>query len=443
MVDFYDTSNDGVDNDDDWVQALHDLNDNGDPDSFEPNVDKNDIDEFWPVTTFYNVRDLTVFREEIYISDTTSYINLDKENLDTATVVVTSEMGSTIDSDGYILDWKRGRIKPNSKDPEEQMQAGQTYTVEYQYFPVYLSDKIGEVVEDENETLFDTNIFDGVQLSFINYPKIEVIDTTSGWNSEGLYEYRFSTENIKISSQLTLIGRRTPNNYVLEFSDMIADSCLDTLGVPALPVNFTIRNTTLNKDVEFVFAPGGLELNEAGYYEINPFDRILFFEEGPGNKLNYTWQLLFVGDSVQVGDGDILTLNTTKSFRRGDEFKFTTIRPSINTSLAASEMDEIRAVPNPYVVAHDHEAPLPPTITSGRGERKVTFTNLPQEATIKIFTARGEHVVTIEPDISGSFNGTATWNLKNKENLDIAFGVYFYVVESPVGSKKGKLAIIK
>jgi hypothetical protein len=40
-------------------------------------------------------------------------------------------------------------------------------------------------------------------------------------------------------------------------------------------------------------------------------------------------------------------------------------------------------------------------------------------------------------------NGSVSWNLKSKENLDIAFGIYFYVVESPVGNKTGKIAIIK
>ena len=34
-------------------------------------------------------------------------------------------------------------------------------------------------------------------------------------------------------------------------------------------------------------------------------------------------------------------------------------------------------------------------------------------------------------------------DLKTKENLDIAFGIYFYVIESPVGNKTGKIAIIK
>ena len=40
-------------------------------------------------------------------------------------------------------------------------------------------------------------------------------------------------------------------------------------------------------------------------------------------------------------------------------------------------------------------------------------------------------------------DGTVSWNLKTHENLDIAFGIYFYVVESPAGNTTGKIAIIK
>jgi hypothetical protein len=44
---------------------------------------------------------------------------------------------------------------------------------------------------------------------------------------------------------------------------------------------------------------------------------------------------------------------------------------------------------------------------------------------------------------SGINNGTVSWNLRTSENLDVAFGIYFYIVESPVGTKTGKIAIIK
>ena len=100
------------------------------------------------------------------------------------------------------------------------------------------------------------------------------------------------------------------------------------------------------------------------------------------------------------------------------------------------------AIPNPYIAATKFESPLPPGITSGRGERKVEFQNLPLNSKIKIFTSRGQHIRTLihNGDIH---DGRVSWDLKTKENIDIAFGVYFYVVQSDYGNKKGKIAIIK
>ena len=81
---------------------------------------------------------------------------------------------------------------------------------------------------------------------------------------------------------------------------------------------------------------------------------------------------------------------------------------------------------NPYFSAHAYEAPLAPGITSGRGDRRIIFTNVPSDGSLSIFTVRGQHVVTLnhENDIK---NGTIEWNLRSKENLDISYGVYFLV----------------
>jgi hypothetical protein len=123
-------------------------------------------------------------------------------------------------------------------------------------------------------------------------------------------------------------------------------------------------------------------------------------------------------------------------------FQFTTVKPTVDETAAAQTIARVRAVPNPYIAASSYEPPLNPGVTSGRGERKVDFIHVPRNATIRIFTARGDYIVTLRHD-SGIDNGTVSWNLKTAENLDIAYGVYFYVVESPVGTTTGKLAIIK
>ncbi|MGB6648288.1 MAG: hypothetical protein WBG01_07095, partial [Bacteroidota bacterium] len=182
---------------------------------------------------------------------------------------------------------------------------------------------------------------------------------------------------------------------------------------------------------------------------ISSLSEIVLLEDDPRGQKSETWDVFFInkpGEPVDtlydLGEGDGLILRTTKPYRSGDVFGFQTELPQVNTELAASSLDRIRVVPNPYVAAAAFELPLPPGITSGRGERRVDFIHVPAGSTIKIFTSTGEYVVTL----TGSTNiedGTISWNLKTRENLDISYGVYFYVVESPVGNKTGKIAIIK
>jgi hypothetical protein len=104
-------------------------------------------------------------------------------------------------------------------------------------------------------------------------------------------------------------------------------------------------------------------------------------------------------------------------------------------------MSKIRVVPNPYLTASSLEPPLPPSVTSGR-IRRIDFIHLPATATIHIYTSRGDHVITLTHE-GNIEDGHVSWNLKSKENLDVAYGVYFYIVDSPAGKKTGKIAIIK
>ena len=115
---------------------------------------------------------------------------------------------------------------------------------------------------------------------------------------------------------------------------------------------------------------------------------------------------------------------------------------TITSETAKNELDLIKVVPNPYVVTHDGESRLLSTQTSGRGEREIRFTHIPPGSKISIFTVRGELIRTLRHD--DLYVGDVYWNLRTEENLDVAYGVYIFVAETPdAGSKIGKFALIK
>jgi len=140
-------------------------------------------------------------------------------------------------------------------------------------------------------------------------------------------------------------------------------------------------------------------------------------------------------------------LTTKKPFSSGDTFEFTTREASVNQTAVKDNLDQIAVVPNPYIAAASWERRN--FQQSGRGERKLFFIHLPQQATIRIFTIAGqlvdviEHDSTVDDDFAG-FEGAHPWDMRTREGLDIAFGIYVYHVEvDGVGQKVGKFAVIK
>jgi hypothetical protein len=87
--------------------------------------------------------------------------------------------------------------------------------------------------------------------------------------------------------------------------------------------------------------------------------------------------------------------------------------------------NRIAVFPNPYR-ADDKSCP-----------KKITFANLPEEATIRIYTLSGELVKTIKhKDIADG--GSEEWDISG-----ISSGVYMYEIISPANKEMGKLSIMK
>ncbi len=425
-VTFSDTRYDGIDNNANII------------------FDDADSTEWDRKSSFYFVKDNTTFTERFTPTDT-ALVPLSRKNLDPASIAVTTAGGSPIDPSAYIIDPELGAIRaatPGSL-PDN------SYNISFQYYPVYRSPFIkGSPFTRETK---DADIFDGLQLNFNNAWSVTLSNPDSVWTRTAAYIINFTPIETEIAPGQLLRGYREPVDYEIEFYDTIVDtSTADPfLFVDAVPVNFKIYNPTDGEYVDFIFAEATPNPGTTG--KISPQDEILFFDRHANGSIVYSWDLRFTAKPNDPPDtlynltvGDKLVLKTTKSFREGDVFQFTTVKPTIVVPEAsrASLLDRIRVVPNPYVTASAFEAPLPPGISGGRGQRKIDFTHLPANATVRIFTSRGDHIATLEHD-GDMEDGTISWNLKTKENLDIAYGVYFYVVESQLGNKTGKIAIIK
>jgi hypothetical protein len=113
--------------------------------------------------------------------------------------------------------------------------------------------------------------------------------------------------------------------------------------------------------------------------------------------------------------------------------------------------EKLKAIvwPNPYKISDDYR---------GRGyedrdrtgwserSRRVHFANLPERATIRIFTLDGDLIRQIDHEPGGVFSetsSTAWWDLISKNTQAVVSGIYLYAIESALETQVGKIVIIK
>ncbi|MFH1891471.1 MAG: hypothetical protein ABIK83_02160 [Candidatus Zixiibacteriota bacterium] len=143
------------------------------------------------------------------------------------------------------------------------------------------------------------------------------------------------------------------------------------------------------------------------------------------------WVLVLDPDGVDTwGPGDAITIYGAPINGPNDVFTFK--GSGIDFAAARDGLDNIKVVPNPYIVSAGWEY--------NEGQRKLEFINLPDICTVRIYTLAGDLVSTVEHSQNG---GTASWDLSSSNAQGIAPGIYYYAVDSEYGSKIGKFAVIK
>jgi hypothetical protein len=168
----------------------------------------------------------------------------------------------------------------------------------------------------------------------------------------------------------------------------------------------------------------------------SPYDpnQVIQVDGGP-DAINApaTWVTVHYG--TNYGLGAVVKITYANPIQFGvDTYGFQTTAPAYSSELAASQVNNINVFPNPYYGINSEEL--------NKYNRFVTFSHLPDQATVRIFNLAGVLVQTIQKDEPGQF---LRWNLSNEDGLPVASGLYIAYIELPeLGETKIlKLAIVQ
>lgn len=302
------------------------------------------------------------------------------------------------------------------------------------------------LINKDNIFTGNTKIVHGFRLQIYNDWVISEDTSRSGFvdisnNHTVNYTFQIFTNLDKPADN----GINIPNDYEIQFLDssIVNMSVADTIGkklppfktiIPAAETHLKVINKTTGKELDFVYLKSGTITTT---YSI-------WFKENVNGEYVRTWRvnINYLEPNIPLETAGKLVITTAKPFSSADVVTFSLKGPKMDETGNKMDLDLIKVVPNPYVVTHSGESALLSSQTSGRGEREIRFTRVPPGSKVSIFTVRGDKIRTLTQD--NLFVGDVYWNLRTEENLDAAYGVYIFVVETENGETKiGKFALLK
>jgi hypothetical protein len=198
----------------------------------------------------------------------------------------------------------------------------------------------------------------------------------------------------------------------------------------------------------------GYRLYRSEYLPIGPWTLVADITKGDSNcKSGSTYT--FIDSTVEIGSSYYYALTaydtgkTTWSVAPATIFKETgttkvpplessifanrTTTTFVATTVPPNNLNSVLVVPNPFVIGAGSSQP--------GVEDVIQFVNIPNPCTIRIYTVRGDLIKTINVD-EGS-GAIASWDQATDYGQYVTSGVYIYHLESRVGNKIGKFAIVR
>jgi hypothetical protein len=125
-------------------------------------------------------------------------------------------------------------------------------------------------------------------------------------------------------------------------------------------------------------------------------------------------------DAVMPEEGTVFRIVSSKPNQAETVFQLEAPGVLNTTEQAKKDVEKINVFPNPYYAYNPEE--------TNRFNRFVTFTHLPQNATLRIFSLSGVQVRKLEKNNESQF---LQWDLQNESTLPVASGVYVVHIDMP------------
>ncbi|MDP4174888.1 MAG: hypothetical protein Q8933_13005 [Bacteroidota bacterium] len=201
----------------------------------------------------------------------------------------------------------------------------------------------------------------------------------------------------------------------------------------------------------------GYRLYRSEYLPIGPWVKIADIKKGDQNyyssgKYNFVDSLVEIGNSYYYAltaydNGKAnWSVNPKAKFKESGSANPSMV-PPLESSIYANKshfpftatlvppknLDNVLVVPNPFVIGEGSSQP---------GDQDVIqFVNIPNPCTIRIYSVRGDLVKTLNvPEGKGAI---VSWDQATDYGQYVTSGIYIYHIESKLGEKIGKLAIVR
>ncbi|UCD19220.1 MAG: hypothetical protein JSU64_07315 [candidate division WOR-3 bacterium] len=320
--------------------------------------------------------------------------------------------------------------------------------------------------EISDNSLDNIPVVDGLRLLILNSENTVSMGWTSTVGAPSTFQWWVWTENYSTMVGPTYIYGRPNFRVVVDRSANSIFHVEDGFGGDTLSIQMPLRVYDITDEANPVdvsehcwlldyaysdvfppqteslyFGPEGWDLipGGAGYNNSPNGPLVGFFDQlGLWNGDLYTATAVVYfgtqnGDSTALApsDGDEFTVKLLTPISDTISYEFTTVPYAIDQMRI--RLDSIGVVPNPYILASKFE--------STPYDRRLMFTKLPEQCEILIYNVAGEHIATIEHNNN---LGYEYWDLRTKYGVEIAYGMYIYVIRTESGAKaNGKFVIIK